>query len=336
MKKVFFFLIGTVWTATLFAQTCVSVKQVTTDYKKNKVTFSITWGDCKGDNSNHRNTVWVFVDYRDVGSSSWTRATISDKSAGTIVDSKGLWIYGASSTTQTITLDLDVPTNKYDWCAFATDYPPNIGTTTNGAIPLRGTPPFLINDSIPEPSKTYTGAVPISKLTDATGCPGIVCAGPNDPVGAAGCCMPGLTKVGGGTYGPSSNRYTTTAVCRDLDGDIASDYIDCGVELQRDASQWGGGWNNSVCKGEWRLPTQGEALCAVHAGVWSSGGALYQAATSDTACNSYCCGGGHCGVTMFTIGFAISAWTCCWGTVSWGTSYSISDGHGSWIIWCVR
>jgi len=255
MKKVFLFLIGATFACTGFTQTCVTAKQVRTDYEKNKVTFSISWGDCKGDNSNHRNTVWVFVDYRDVGSSSWTRATISNKSAGTFApnNDKGLWIYGASSTTQTITLDLDILTNKYDWCAFATDYPPQ-AIYNNGSYTLKGTPPFTYITTagviMSTTSRTVTD-VCLSAITDATGCTGTAqpCCVERDASRNSGTCCAGLTLVGG--------------YCRDLDKDDAIIYGSCDIEIKQ-TKAGNSAWNpHNLCDiaNGWHWPTVDETCC---------------------------------------------------------------------------
>ncbi len=178
-KKIYFLLLALCIAPGGFAASCIAVKQVKTDYKNKKVTVAITWTGCGGDASSHRNTAWVFVDYRTVTngvkSTTWNRATISAASAGTVVNSgnsKGVWIYGANNTTQTVTLTLSSIPAKYDWCAFATDYPPNAAYNGNNYT-LRGTPPFLINGSLTSNNKTYNSACILS-LTDATGRPGIV------------------------------------------------------------------------------------------------------------------------------------------------------------------
>ncbi len=190
MKKFFSLFIGIMWASVLVAANCVSVKQIATDYKNNKVTVDITWSaGCTGDASNHRNTVWVFVDYRTitggVKSSIWNRAIVSATSAGTVVDSgtsKGILVYGASSTTQRVTLTLSSMPTQYDWCAFATDYPPNV-TADGGAYAFKGTPPFILTaaDGITKQivsGKTLAIAaltIAPKTLTDATGCPGTFC-----------------------------------------------------------------------------------------------------------------------------------------------------------------
>jgi hypothetical protein len=74
------------------------------------------------------------------------------------------------SSTFTVQL-INVPA-KFNWCAYVSDYPPNT-TLNNGTYTLKGSPPFTINTSITESSKTYAGGC-ITSLTDATGCPGLI------------------------------------------------------------------------------------------------------------------------------------------------------------------
>ncbi|MDR0729384.1 MAG: DUF1566 domain-containing protein, partial [Prevotellaceae bacterium] len=65
--------------------------------------------------------------------------------------------------------------DRFNWCAYASDYPPN-ATEGAGFYELHGTPSFLINGTITEPSRQYAGC--ITSLTDRTGCPGLVPVSP--------------------------------------------------------------------------------------------------------------------------------------------------------------
>jgi uncharacterized protein (TIGR02145 family) len=73
-------------------------------------------------------------------------------------------------------------TGKFNWCAYVSDYPPNILDYIDGAYTLRGTPPFTLKDAngntqivtgttITQSSLTIT---PIT-MTDETGYPGYFC-----------------------------------------------------------------------------------------------------------------------------------------------------------------
>jgi hypothetical protein len=133
----------------------------------------------------------VFVDYQTVDNTGntgpWTAATLTnpDVSApGTLSDvrnGRGFYVKGTPtadfSSTVTVYLSGVVPTGtKFNWCAYASDYPPN-ATENNDYYDLHGSPPFVINGNITEASKTYSGGC-IEQLTDATGCPGFLPAPP--------------------------------------------------------------------------------------------------------------------------------------------------------------
>ncbi|MDR0729272.1 MAG: hypothetical protein LBF19_04010, partial [Prevotellaceae bacterium] len=78
-------------------------------------------------------------------------------------------------STVTVTLDGLPAGDRFNWCAYASDYPPN-ATEGAGFYELHGTPPFLINDTITEPTRHYAGC--ITSLTDRTGCPGLIPVSP--------------------------------------------------------------------------------------------------------------------------------------------------------------
>ncbi len=251
MKKIYYLLLAMLCMHNSYATNCISTKQVKADYATNKITVSITWTGCGGDASSHRNTAWVFVDYRAVTggtkSNTWSRATIAAASSGTVVNSgnsKGVWIYGTNSTSQTVTLTLNpsgLPA-QYDWCAFATDYPPNAATYNNGTYTLRGTKPFVINGTTVD-SKTYSSGI-INVITDATGCPGWI---ERDVRTNNGTCAPGLTKVGG------VNGYVI--YCRNLPADNACSFVGPGFEIKKNYTGWQyGSANTNNCPSGWRIP----------------------------------------------------------------------------------
>ncbi len=150
----------------LLAQSCVAVRQVSTNYATKQITFDLTWGTCN--NSNHLYRVWVFADYQPVvglTKGAWSRATITSSSVGTLHGNTGVWITGSQNATQRVTLTLNLSSAQFNWCAVATDYPPN-ATLSNGTYTLKGSPPFVINSSTTVSAKTYTGS--ITTITDAT------------------------------------------------------------------------------------------------------------------------------------------------------------------------
>ncbi|MDR2361611.1 MAG: hypothetical protein LBD91_02665, partial [Prevotellaceae bacterium] len=168
-------------------QSVVRIEQHGADYAVSTVTFRIYW-DTQPDGDRHRDTVWLFVDYQPIAANgslgAWTPATLSSPSvspgAGAIVagslNGRGFYLDGAGinvfSSTVTVTLDGLSPGDRFNWCAYVTDYPPN-ATIGAGAYDLHGTPPFVVNgDTLGAGVRTYTGC--ITALTDLTGCPGIV------------------------------------------------------------------------------------------------------------------------------------------------------------------
>ncbi len=158
----------------------VQVKSLSTDYANKRVTFALSWA-AGTRNATHLSKVWVLVDYQEVTNPNttgvWQRATVVSATAttGTVSGNTGRGFFvqgtdGAFSSTVTVTLS-SVPA-KFNWCATATDYPPN-AVMSNGIYTLKGTTPFTINGSTTVSARTYTGAC-ITSFTDATGCPGIV------------------------------------------------------------------------------------------------------------------------------------------------------------------
>jgi hypothetical protein len=137
--------------------------------------------------TNHRNKVWVFIDFQPVTSptqiGAWQPATITgavQKTAGTVSEqsNRGFFLEGtATGFSSTVTVQLsNISAAKFNWCAYATDYPPNATITTAG-YQLKGSPPFSItynNGSVTiTEDKTFSLGC-INTLTDATGCPGLV------------------------------------------------------------------------------------------------------------------------------------------------------------------
>jgi uncharacterized protein (TIGR02145 family) len=71
---------------------------------------------------------------------------------------------------------------KFNWCAYVSDYPPNV-TANNGSYTFHGTLPFTLTAANGTTTQTIsdktvaTAAVTITPvtLTDRTGCPGVFC-----------------------------------------------------------------------------------------------------------------------------------------------------------------
>jgi Leucine-rich repeat (LRR) protein len=136
-------------------------------------------------------SVWVFVDYQPITNGSlgaWTPAALATPATVTFATSgsatypltspaRGFYIHGNASgnfsATVTVSLTGINPAATFNWCAYASDYPPN-ATLGSNAYTLHGSTPFIINGSpLPAGVRTFTGDC-ISTLTDATGCPGLI------------------------------------------------------------------------------------------------------------------------------------------------------------------
>ncbi len=202
----------------LFA--AVQVTSISTDYANKRVTFALSWA-AGTRNATHLSKVWVLVDYVEVNAlnaptGAWQRATVVSATAtnGTVSGNTGRGFFvqgtdGAFSSTVTVTLT-NVPA-QFNWCAYATDYPPNATINAAGGYTLHGTAPFTVNGSqLGAGVRTYSGAC-ITSITDPTGCPGLLPAAPTvtttNP--AAVCAGSGVTltaNVSGGTT--TANTYT--------------------------------------------------------------------------------------------------------------------------------
>ena len=268
MKKLFF-LFAMLASIAVSAQrtTSVTITNTKVDYATKIVTFDLSW---KGSDANHRNEVWVFVDIQPITGAntlgSWLPATLVP-SATTITagsgnqysslthtvvtgNTRGVWIKGTSSiTTNTfnatinITLASATPA-KFKACAYATDYPPNASSYSNGSYTFNGTKPFVINGT-PVNDNQYA-VTEITSLTDATGCPGGI---ERDVIHNNGACLPHLTSIG--------------SYCRDIVADDASTYTGCDIEIkssnQGTITSYQG--EDYLCPSGWRYPNDSEGLC---------------------------------------------------------------------------
>jgi len=296
MKKLFFFLISATFVCTGFAQTCVTATHVSTNFNTKDVTFKLTWSGCT--NTNHLSRVWVFVDYREVGTNSWTRAAISSSQTPTVtagnativpddIYANGFFVTGTSSATVRVRLG-NVSADKFDWCAFASDYPPN-ATLSGTSYTLKGTPPFIItttNGTFSHPSKTYTytGSNRITSITDATNYPGGLIIDYIDYQGCSSTVLPAFTAgfvddtkwvVGSQTW---SSPVTATH-CRKTTyaGGSSGNYsTDCRSNNSTDAANASYGdlfswcmvkrYAARLCPSPWRIPSKTDFQT-----LWNSG-----------------------------------------------------------------
>ncbi|MDR2362240.1 MAG: hypothetical protein LBD91_05865, partial [Prevotellaceae bacterium] len=114
-------------------------------------------------------------------------ATLTNPSAtasGTVIagslNGRGFYLRGTLtptfSSTVTVALSGLNAGEKFNWCAYVTDYPPN-ATEGAGHYELHGTTPFVVNgDTLGAGVRAYTGC--ITSLTDRTGCPGLIPVSP--------------------------------------------------------------------------------------------------------------------------------------------------------------
>ncbi|MDR0694015.1 MAG: hypothetical protein LBF81_01770 [Prevotellaceae bacterium] len=166
------------------------------------IQFKVSWTGARG--YRHNIKVWVFVDYRkienNVPAGTWTRAAVTATPAvnstpstttATLVsgNDNGFWLNGVDgdySATLTVPLTLAAGVTQFNWCAYATDYPPNVVVHSTSSYTLRGSPPFVINGTtLPVGQTTFSGT--ITSFTDVTGAPGLFPAALNEKTNGMGC-----------------------------------------------------------------------------------------------------------------------------------------------------
>jgi hypothetical protein len=153
------------------------------------LTFEVSWSTPPSSTPNHRDTIWLFADYRTVNSDgsvgAWTSASITAATViagnGEVIPSsltgRGFFLNGNGHTSfnSTVQITLAAPVNtKFNACVYASDWPPNAILQSGGGYALKGTPPFTINGTIIEPSHAFGAGTCITSITDSTGCPGFV------------------------------------------------------------------------------------------------------------------------------------------------------------------
>jgi uncharacterized protein (TIGR02145 family) len=186
MKKLYFFF--SVMLATIATHAAVTVTPLTADYNNQTVTFRVAYSNA------YNNQVWVWIDFCPVAgvtpSGSFAPATITFATivsgSGTIsgLNGRGFFVGGNatnSGTTVTATLN-PVPAGQFNWCAYGSDYPPNVLANTNGSYTLVGTPPFTLIAADGTTKQTVGKTIAISvvtvtpsTITDITGYPGLWC-----------------------------------------------------------------------------------------------------------------------------------------------------------------
>jgi uncharacterized protein (TIGR02145 family) len=157
------------------------------------VQFRVSW-DAIPEGACHNSKIWLWVDFIKIEnnqpSGSWTRATVATASPAASVsydgnNRQGFWLQGNDgSYRQIVTVALaNIPANTtFNWCAYASDCPPNV-TANNGTYTFKGTPPFTLIASDGATTQTVnettlaTSALTVTPTTirDKTECPGIFC-----------------------------------------------------------------------------------------------------------------------------------------------------------------
>ncbi|MDR3181181.1 MAG: hypothetical protein LBT61_04550, partial [Prevotellaceae bacterium] len=176
----------------LSAQNGVTVSGLAVD--AGTVTFNVSW-KTPMPVSPWSDTVWVFVDYNNVGRMERLPVTGATASAGTVTkisgNDKGVWIVGNArangSFSATVKLLFNAATNVAGACAYASNYPP-VGEYISGTeLSFTGTPPYeiVLKDSGSGTITRESGSpfsVPASytvqSFSDKTGAPGIMSCTP--------------------------------------------------------------------------------------------------------------------------------------------------------------
>ncbi len=189
MRKFYFLFMAFLYYLSGYSANCVSATKVSANYATQQVTFKLTWTSCNG--TNHLNRVWCFVDFQPVDAignlGAWQRATISgtpvvvngDYEVG---NAAGFWVTGDNGQSATVTVKLGNAANRFNWCAHATDYPPNVTSVSGGTYFFRGTPPFILT-AVDGKTQVVNGkslvmsamTVSTKTITDATSCTNTFC-----------------------------------------------------------------------------------------------------------------------------------------------------------------
>jgi uncharacterized protein (TIGR02145 family) len=203
MKTKIFFLFTLLASIAASAQSHINIEMLSATYTTSPaVKFRVSWSSVPTVTSQtHNAKVWVWIDFLKLNAdntttgNTWTRTEISatpavnsSPASAAALDAstnKGFWLNGVTgSYSATVTASLDnIPANtKFNWCAYASDCPPNV-TANNGTYTFKGTPPFTLIASNGTTSQTVTGnTLAVSALTitpttirDKTECPGVFC-----------------------------------------------------------------------------------------------------------------------------------------------------------------
>ena len=188
MKKKFFFF--AMFMSIAASAQITNVTPASANYATQTVSFRVWW-DAGSRNATHLSKIWVWVDYLAINDNNttsgntWTRALVSGTptaNAGTPSlesgNDKGFWLQGSSgSYSATVTVKLTGVPDKFNWCAYVSDYPPNITFSTQRDLTMTGTIPFIItytdNSTVTVNDKSFqlASGKTFKNITDATFCP---------------------------------------------------------------------------------------------------------------------------------------------------------------------
>jgi hypothetical protein len=200
--------------ASVTTSATVTVTPLSVNYNTRQVTFRVAW---TGTTAN--NQVWVWVDLCPVAGTSpgtFAKANISAATgsgfvAGTL-NGRGFFVNANGAT---VTATLSNATGQFNWCAYGSDFPPN-AVDNGSSYTLKGSPPFIVttdSGTFQVSTKTYSGST-ITALTDATGCPGVLCGKNGQSAGLLNCCATGTTNCSG-TCTTTSTYTTNDGACTD-------------------------------------------------------------------------------------------------------------------------
>jgi hypothetical protein len=218
MRTTFFFF-AMLASVVVSAQSTVQILPISATYTTSPtVKFRVSWTNQS--TANHPPKVWIIIDYDKVENNTaahnWQPATITgtvQKTAGTVSQqsARGFFLEGTTTGfSSDVTVSLSGMPAKFNWCAFALDYPPNATIKAGGGYDLHGSPPFKVNGvQLGAGITTFGAGTCITSITDATGNPaGIVPALPAVTVSApASACAE--TAV---TFTATASGGTTTAM----------------------------------------------------------------------------------------------------------------------------
>jgi uncharacterized protein (TIGR02145 family) len=203
MKKTFFFF-AMLASVAASAQSHINIEMLSATYTGSPaVKFRVWWSSVPTvTGQTHNAKIWVWVDFLKINAdnttsgNTWTRAEISatpavsssptSTAALDASTNKGFWLNGVTgSYSATVTATLaNIPANtKFNWCAYVSDYPPNV-SYNNGTYTLHGSSPFRIIAANGTTAQTVTGTTitasaltvttPVT-MTDKTECPNVFC-----------------------------------------------------------------------------------------------------------------------------------------------------------------